>query len=29
MTQDNYFGRMNGPTGAAGVLEVFGDGYPG
>jgi integrase len=29
MTQDNYFGRMNGPTGAAGVLEIFGDGYPG
>ena len=26
MTQDNYFGRKVARTGAAGLLEVFGDG---
>ncbi len=25
MTQDNYFGRHTGSTGAADVLEIFGD----
>jgi hypothetical protein len=25
MTQDNYFGRKVAQTGAAGVLEMFGD----
>ena len=28
MTQDNYFGRKVARTGAAGVLEVFGDAVP-
>jgi integrase len=28
-TQDAYFGRRSGPTGAATVLEVFGDAQSG